>query len=122
MDKNSGLYMKTVAKIREPSEEFTQAKIQRCQVHVARNAICKVLKKQEQEIADDLRSIFCASSKKKAWKFFYNFEKKCLLSINGFHRIKGGSSLEVHSCGQSAQKLTFFNVPDKPFWGRRDSG
>ena len=57
-------------------EEFAHAKIQRCQVHVARNVICKVPKKQKQEVADDLRSIFYASTKKKAWKFFYDFEKK----------------------------------------------
>lgn len=58
------------------TEEFMNAKIQRCQVHVARNVICKVPKKQKQEVADDLRSIFYASNKKKAWKFFYDFEKK----------------------------------------------
>ncbi|MBU2513560.1 transposase [bacterium] len=57
-------------------EEFTKAKIQRCQVHVARNVLCKVPRKQKQEVADDLRSIFHAGSKKKAWKLFYDFEKK----------------------------------------------
>jgi len=57
-------------------EEFINAKIQRCQVHVARNVICKVPRKHKQEVADDIRSIFYASSKKKAWKFFYDFERK----------------------------------------------
>jgi len=57
-------------------EEFTKARIQRCQVHVAGNVLCKVPRKQKQEVADDLRSIFHAGSKKKAWKLFYDFEKK----------------------------------------------
>lgn len=57
-------------------EEFIKAKIQRCQVHVARNVICKVPRKHKQEVADDIRSIFYASTKKKAWKFFYDFERK----------------------------------------------
>jgi len=57
-------------------EEFINARIQRCQVHVARNVICKVPKKQKQAVADDLRSIFYASSKKKARKFYADFEKK----------------------------------------------
>ena len=57
-------------------EEFSKAKIQRCQVHVARNAIRKVPKKQKREVADDLGSILYAGNRKKAWKFFCDFEKK----------------------------------------------
>lgn len=39
-------------------EEFSGAKTQRCQVHVARNVLAKVTKKHKKEVADDLRSIF----------------------------------------------------------------
>jgi len=55
-------------------EEFTNAKIQRCQVHVARNILAKVPKKLKKEIADEVRSIFYASSKKKAIQFFEDFK------------------------------------------------
>ena len=44
-------------------EEFPKAKVQRCQVHVARNVLAKVPKKLKQAVADDLRSIFYASIK-----------------------------------------------------------
>ena len=46
-------------------EEFHKAKVQRCQVHVARNVLAKVPKKLKKEVADDMHSIFYASSKKK---------------------------------------------------------
>ena len=48
-------------------------KVQRCQVHVARNVLAKVPKKFKKAVADDLRSIFYASSKKKAREFFGKF-------------------------------------------------
>lgn len=57
-------------------EEFSGAKVQRCQVHVARNVLAKVPKKSKQQIADDMRSIFYASSKKKAMEFFDQFVSK----------------------------------------------
>ena len=47
-------------------EEFPKAKVQRCQVHVARNVLAKVPRKLKRAVADDLRSIFYASSKEKA--------------------------------------------------------
>ncbi len=50
-------------------EEFPHAKVQRCQVHVARNVLAKVPKKLKQTVADDLRSVFYASSRKKADEF-----------------------------------------------------
>ncbi|MCK4667363.1 IS256 family transposase [Candidatus Dependentiae bacterium] len=50
-------------------EEFINSKIQRCQVHVRMNVMSKVTKKLQQEVGDDLRSIFYASSKKKALEF-----------------------------------------------------
>ena len=57
-------------------EEFSHAKIQRCQVHVAKNVIAKVTRKLKRDVADDLRSIFYASSKKKAEEFAKAFAAK----------------------------------------------
>lgn len=57
-------------------EEFSSAKVQRCQVHVARNILSKVPKKLKQHVADDIRSIFYAKSKSKALKFFGEFKNK----------------------------------------------
>jgi len=55
-------------------EEFTKAKVQRCQVHVARNILAKVPKKLKKDVADQVRSIFYASSKSKAIEFFEAFK------------------------------------------------
>lgn len=55
-------------------EEFTNAKVQRCQVHVACNVLAKVPKKLKKAVADDIRSIFYASTKKKAREFFTQFK------------------------------------------------
>ena len=71
-------------------EEFSSAKVQRCQVHVARNVIAKVPRKQKKDIADEIRSIFYASSKQKAKTFFNELifffcksnEKKFFLNIS----------------------------------------
>ena len=57
-------------------EEFSKAKVQRCQIHVTRNVLAKVPRKLKKVIADDVRSIFYASSKNKALKFFKQFEEK----------------------------------------------
>ncbi len=57
-------------------DEFVNAEVQRCQVHVARNVIAKAPRKVKQDVADDLRSIFYASSKPKAMSFFDAFVKK----------------------------------------------
>jgi putative transposase len=58
------------------TEEFPKAKIQRCQVHVAKNVLAKVPMKLKQEVADDVRTIFYASSKKKAMEYFESFQEK----------------------------------------------
>ena len=55
-------------------EEFTKAKVQRCQVHVARNVLAKVPQKLKKEVADQVRSIFYASNKSKAIEFFNAFK------------------------------------------------
>ena len=57
-------------------EEFPEAKIQRCQVHVSRNVLAKVPRKLKKTIADEVRSIFYASSKKKALAFFEKFKAR----------------------------------------------
>jgi putative transposase len=57
-------------------EEFPNAKVQRCQVHVARNVLAKVPKKLKKDIADEVRSIFYASSRQKAVCFFNTFKSK----------------------------------------------
>jgi putative transposase len=62
--------------IMDGGEEFSHAKIQRCQVHVAKNVIAKVPRKLKREVADDLRSIFYASSRKKAEEFAVTFAAK----------------------------------------------
>jgi putative transposase len=57
-------------------EEFPHAQVQRCQVHVARNVLAKVPRKLKKTVADDLRSIFYASSKDKAEEFYKEFQER----------------------------------------------
>lgn len=57
-------------------EEFPHAKVQRCQVHVARNVLAKVPKKLKQAVANDIRTIFYALSKEKARESFETFKRK----------------------------------------------
>ena len=62
-------------------EEFSGAKVQRCQVHVARNVLAKVPRKSKKLVADDMRSIFYASSRKKAMEFFEQFSNKWEMTV-----------------------------------------
>ncbi len=57
-------------------EEFSQARIQRCQVQVARNVLAKVPHKVKTLVADELPSIFYASSPEKALRFFQEFTRR----------------------------------------------
>ena len=57
-------------------DEFPNAKVQRCQVHVTRNVLAKVPRKLKKTIGDEIRSIFYASSRKKALRFFEQFKAK----------------------------------------------
>jgi len=57
-------------------EEFPNAKVQRCQLHVTRNVLAKVPRKLKKTIGDEIRSIFYASSRKKALRFFEQFKAK----------------------------------------------
>jgi putative transposase len=58
------------------SEEFANAKVQRCQIHVGRNVLAKVPRKLKKTVSDELRSIFYASSKTKALDFFEQFKAR----------------------------------------------
>ncbi len=83
-------------------EEFPRARIQRCQVHVARNVLAKVPQKVKGEVAEDLRSIFYASCKAKAREHFQDFRSKWAQVVPS-----AVASLErsLESC------LTFFHFP-----------
>lgn len=83
-------------------EEFPLARIQRCQVHVARNVLAKTPQKVKAAVADDLRSIFYASSKEKALDFFGEFKQRWEPQVPS-----AVASLErsLESC------LTFFRFP-----------
>lgn len=85
-------------------EEFPRAKVQRCQLHVARNVLAKVPRKLKKALADDMRSIFYASSKQKAMEFFDDFRQRWRRDLPS-----AVSCLErsIDAC------LTFFNFPEE---------
>ena len=83
-------------------EEFPQAKVQRCQVHVARNVLAKVPKKFKQDVANDLRSIFYAPSQEKSWECFEGFRLRWHKSVPSAVECLERS---IDAC------LTFFNFP-----------
>src|SRR5208283_5303548 len=94
------------------AEEFAHAKVQRCQVHVARNVLAKVTRAQKREVADDMRSIFYASSRPKAEGFSKEFHAKW--SSVAPSAVK---SLEnsLDSC------LAFFSFPEEEWISLRTS-
>jgi putative transposase len=85
-------------------EEFPKAKVQRCQVHVSRNVLAKVPKKLKKVVADEMRSIFYASSKPKAMEFFNAFKKRWEKELPSAVKCLQNS---IESC------LTFFNCPEE---------
>lgn len=85
-------------------EEFSNARVQRCQVHVARNVLAKVPRKLKKAVADDMRSIFYASSKERALKFYEQFKMKWQRDLPSAVKCLGNS---INSC------LTFFMCPDE---------
>ena len=85
-------------------EEFPHAKVQRCQVHVARNVLAKVPRKLKQSVADDLRSIFYASSRKKADEFAISFRDKWERELPSAVKSLSNS---LDAC------LTFFSFPEE---------
>jgi putative transposase len=84
-------------------EEFPEAKIQRCQVHVARNVLCKVPQNIKQKVADDIRSIFYASTKDKSMEFFAEFKRQYEKDIPSAVKCLEGS-LEATLCYLSFPK------------------
>ncbi len=85
-------------------EEFPNANVQRCQVHVARNVLAKVPHKVKKEVADDLRSIFYASSKGKADEFYRSFYEKWNKEVPSAVKSLTHS---IDAC------LTFFKFPEE---------
>ena len=83
-------------------EEFSQSKVQRCQVHVARNVLAKVPQKLKQKVADDMRSIFYASSRGKALEFSTQFRDRWQKEVPSAVKCLQNS---LDSC------LTFFDFP-----------
>ena len=86
------------------TEEFPQSRVQRCQVHVARNVLAKVPRKFKQAVADGMRSIFYASSREKARELFAVFQKEWEKHIP--------SAVNCLASGLEAC-LTFFNFPEE---------
>lgn len=85
-------------------EEFPKAKVQRCQVHVARNVLAKAPKKLKKAVADDMRSIFYASSKEKAMEFFDIFKERWQRDLPSAVKCLENS---IEAC------LTFFIGPEE---------
>ncbi len=85
-------------------EEFSQAKVQRCQVHVVRNVLAKVPQKLKQNVADDIRSIFYASSKEKAHELSTRFTELWQKDVPSAVKCLQNS---LESC------LTFFGFPEE---------
>lgn len=85
-------------------EEFPNAKVQRCQVHVAHNVLSKVPHKLKKEVADEMRSIFYASTKEKAGEFYKRFYENW---NNEIPSAVKSLSQSIDSC------LTFFKFPEE---------
>jgi putative transposase len=85
-------------------EEFPKGKVQRCQVHVARNVLAKVPKKLKQEVADDIRSVFYASSRQKALELAALFTERWQKEVPSAVKCLQNS---LDSC------LTFFDFPEE---------
>jgi putative transposase len=85
-------------------QEFRKAKVQRCQVHVARNVLAKVPKKLKQSVADDMQSIFYAPTKEKAMEFFSDFKQRWKKDVPSAVKCLDKS---IDAC------LTFFNCPEE---------
>ena len=73
-------------------------------MHVSRNVLAKVPRKLKKAVADDLRSIFYASSKKKAMAFFDIFKDRWQQDLPSAVKCLENS---IESC------LTFFICPEE---------
>lgn len=93
-------------------EEFPKAEVQRCQFHLASNILAKVPRKLKEIVADEIRSIFYASSKKKAMEFFYAFKQRWEKDLPSAVKCLENS---IESC------LMFFNCPEEEWHSLRTS-
>jgi putative transposase len=93
-------------------EEFAQSKVQRCQVHVSRNVLAKVPQKLKQQVADDIRSIFYASSREKSLEFSTQFSEHWQKEAPSAVKCLQNS---LDSC------LTFFDFPEEEWISLRTS-
>jgi putative transposase len=86
-------------------QELPRAKVQRCQLHVARNVLAKVTTKRlKKVVGDDMRSIFYASSWEKALQFFAQFKDKWQREFPSAVKCLESS---IDAC------LTFFHYPEE---------
>jgi putative transposase len=83
-------------------EEFANAEVQRCQIHVTCNVLAKVPAKLKKEVADDLRSIFYAPSLEKAKELYQAFGNRWQREVPSAVKCLSSS---IDSC------LTFFKYP-----------
>jgi putative transposase len=93
-------------------EEFSRSKVQRCQVHVSRNVLAKVPQKLKQPVADDMRSIFYASSREKALEFSSRFSERWQKEVPSAVKCLQNS---LDCC------LTFFDFPEEEWIPLRTS-
>ena len=84
------------------SEEFPNAKTQRCTVHVTRNVLAKVPHSMRKEVGDKVTDIFYAPNKKTAIKNYKTFTEEYQKNIPSAVDCLGRS---IKSC------LTFFSFP-----------
>lgn len=92
------------------AQEFAHAKIQRCQVHVARNVLAKVPQKMRAEVADRIRDVFYAPSRPKAHGAFEQFAKAYEAALPS---AVGCLRTSLESC------LTFYSFPEHEWMGLR---
>lgn len=86
------------------TEEFLQAKIQRCQVHVARNALAKVPRKRKQEVADNLQDISYAEKRVTSKAAYRAFREQ----------YEGEIPSEVNCLAASIDRCqTFYSLPEE---------
>jgi putative transposase len=91
-------------------EEFPRAKVQRCQVHVARNVLTKVPRCRKQEVADRLRDVFYAETRDRAWeayrRFYETYAQELPSAVQSLER-------SIHRC------LTFYSFPKEEWMSLR---
>ena len=83
-------------------EEFRNAEIQRCQVHVTMNVLAKVPRRLKSDVASDVHAIFYASSKNESMKLFESFSDRWAKELPSAVRCLERS---INQC------LTFFQFP-----------